>query len=71
MMNKVISGIDRLALALGSVSMAGAFGVLPYGPLPMDLDSRINAARDEKLGSSPLADCPDFGTDRASAGWAT
>lgn len=71
MMNKVISRIDRLALALGSVAMAGAFGVLPYGPLPMDLDSRINAARDEKLGSSPLADCPDFGTDRASAGWAT
>ena len=71
MMNKVISGIDRLALAMGSVSMAGAFGVLPYGPLPMDLDSRINAARDEKPGSTPLADCPDFRADRANAGWAT
>jgi len=71
MMNKVISGIDRLALALGSVSMAGAFGVLPYGPLPMDTNSRINAARDEKLGSTPLAECPHFGTARASAGWAT
>ena len=71
MIAKVKSRLDALALALGGVSMAGAFGVLPYGAVPTAAPSRIITASDEKLDSTPPPDCPDFDPDCANAGWVT
>lgn len=71
MMKKVISRLDGIALALGGVSLAGAFGTLPYGALPMVANDRINAAWDAKLRDEKPRDCSKLDPECANAGWAT
>lgn len=70
MTNKVKSRLDAIAMALGGISLAGAFGVLPYGALPMVTNDRINAAWDEKLSRAPLTERQELDPDCATAGWA-
>lgn len=71
MTNKVKSRLDAIALALGGVSLAGAFGVLPYGALPMVTNDHINAAWDEELRAGLPAECPQIDPDCASGAWVT
>ena len=71
MMNKLTSRLDALALALGGVSLAGAFGALPYGALPIAADDRINAAWDRKLRDGKSRECSKLDPDCANAGWVT
>ena len=71
MMKKVISRLDAIALALGGVSMAGAFGTLPFGALPMVANDRINAAWDAKLREEKARECSELDPDCANAGWVT
>jgi len=71
MTDKLKSRLDAIALALGGVSLAGAFGALPFGALPLVTSDRINAAWDEKLRHGSSAECPHEAPDCANAGWAT
>lgn len=71
MMNKLTSRLDALALALGGVSLAGAFGALPYGALPIAANDRINAAWDAKLRDAKLSECSKLDADCANASWVT
>ena len=71
MMKKVISRLDAIALALGGVSMAGAFGTLPFGALPIVANDRINAAWDAKLRDEKARECSKLDPGCANAGWVT
>lgn len=71
MMKKVASRLDALALALGGVSLAGACGTIPFGPLPTVANDRINAAWDAKLREGQLRECSNLDPDCANAGWVT
>ena len=71
MMKRVIARLDAIALALGGVSMAGAFGTLPFGAQPMTANDRINAALDAKLRDEQPRECSKIDPDCANAGWAT
>lgn len=71
MMKKVASRLDAFALALGGVSMAGSFGALPFGALPIMVNDRINAAWSEKLRAGAPTGRPEPDSDCASTGWAT
>ena len=71
MMKKVNARLDAIALALGGVSLAGAFGTLPYGAMPVTANDRINAAWDAKLRDERPSECSKLDPDCANAGWAT
>ena len=71
MMKKVVTRLDAIALALGGVSLAGAFGTLPFGALPVVANDRINAAWDAKLRDEKPGECSKLDPDCANAGWAT
>lgn len=71
MMKKVNGRLDAIALALGGVSLAGAFGALPFGALPIAANDRINAAWDAKLQEETPRECSKLDPDCANAGWAT
>ncbi|MDH5620146.1 MAG: hypothetical protein OEZ11_16155 [Gammaproteobacteria bacterium] len=71
MIRKVLSRLDELALAYGSVSLAGPYGVLPYGTLHVVTHHSINAAWDEKLRARSAAECPETGPDCPVPGWAS
>ena len=71
MTNKVKSRLDAIALALGGISLAGAFGVLPYGALPMVTNDHIHAAWVKKLRADSLAECPEIAPDCARGAWVT
>ncbi|RZV37064.1 MAG: hypothetical protein EX272_06455 [Chromatiales bacterium] len=71
MMKKVNARLDAIALALGGVSLAGAFGTLPLGAVPIVANDRINAAWDAKLQEETPRECSKLDPDCANAGWAT
>ena len=70
MTNKLKSRLDAMLLALGGVSLAGAFGVLPFGALPIVTNDRINVAVDKKIRERSAGACPDAEPDSANASWA-
>ena len=66
MKDKVKNRLDAFALALGGVSVKGAYGVMP-----IVANDRINAAWDERLRKGSAEGGPEIAPEEACAGLAT